>query len=123
VRAFSLFLLLLTFPCFDNYICRLCKLRSDELQDSLNLCRKVEPGSATNRLTEEFATVIGRVSARLNRRADAIARSMRRARSNSAKKSPASPSFGPSRTPLDHGNVLYSPFFDSASPAVDSSLE
>ncbi len=122
MRAFSLFHLLSTFPCFDNYICRLCKLRSDELQDSLNLCRKVEPGSATNRLTEEFATVIGRVSARLNRRADAIARSMRRARSNS-KKSPASPSFGPSLTPLDHGNVLYSPFFDSASPAVDSSLE
>ncbi len=73
-------------------------------------------------MTEEFATVIGRVSARLNRRADAIARSMRRARGHSAKKSPVSPSLRSSLTPLDHGNVLYSPFFDSASPAVDSSL-
>jgi hypothetical protein len=108
--------------------CRLCKLRSEELEDSLAPCQKVEPGSATNRLTEQFATVIGRVSARLNRRADAIARSMRRARGHSVKspapKSPASvrPAT-PSSAHLEKGNPLYSPFFDSASPAADQSLE
>ena len=106
---------------FDAVFCRLCKLRSEELQDSLSLGQKVEPGYATNRLTEQFATVMGRVGARLNRRADAIARSMRRARGHSAK-SPAS--LAPKPNPLDNcGNPLYSPFFDSAASSVDHSLE
>jgi hypothetical protein len=106
-----------------TFCCRLCKLRSEELQDSLAPCQKVEPGSATNRLTEQFATVIGRVSARLNRRADAIARSMRRARGHSIK-SPAS--VDPvtfSCAHLENGNPLYSPFFESSSSAADQSLE
>jgi hypothetical protein len=64
---------------------------------------------------------MGRVGARLNRRADAIARSMRRARGHSAK-SPAP--FTPKPNPLDSGdNSLYSPFFDSAASAADQSLD
>jgi hypothetical protein len=112
-------LMLLIFV-FDTISPRLCKLRSDELQDSLALGQKVEPGSATNRLTEQFATVIGRVSARLNRRADALARSMRRAAGHTkAAKSPASPQQSP--VPLDNeANPLYSPFFDSAAPSAVS---
>ena len=103
------------------FFCRLCKLRSEELQDSLSFSQKVEPGNATNRLTEQFATVMGRVGARLNRRADAIARSMRRARGHSVK-SPAAVS--PKPSPLDNGdNALYSPFFDRATTASDHSFE
>ena len=90
---------------------------------TLRPCRGtyVQCTAFVNRLTEQFATVIGRVSARLNRRADAIARSMRRARGHSAK-SPATPR--PSSVHVDSvANPLYSPFFDSAAPAADASSE
>jgi hypothetical protein len=60
------------------------------------------------------------VSARLNRRADAIARSMRRARGHSAK-SPAS--LSRSSAALDSENQLYSPFYDSASLAAEGSYK